>query len=177
MENTAPATFKYDAENEAKFQDLLGKYPTRQAVVIPALWLAHDQNRYLTPEIMDYVAERLEQSPVSVYAVVEFYSMFKTSPPGEHHIQLCHTLSCTMVGCEALTDLIHDEIGIRPGEKSADGTFSFETVECLGSCGTAPMMRLNKRYFENLTRDKMQRIIRACREGRDPAEEDRDQDR
>jgi len=174
MEKTAPATFIFDPENEAKFQDLLTRYPTKQAVVIPALWLAHDQYGYLSPEVMDYVAQRLEQSPVSVYAVVEFYSMFQTSPPGKYHIQLCHTLTCTMLGCEVLVDVIHDELGIGPGEKSSDGMFSFDTVECLGSCGTAPMMRLNKRYFENLNREKFQRIIRACREDRDPVGEDHD---
>jgi NADH-quinone oxidoreductase subunit E len=174
MENAATATFAFNAENEARFQELLPKYPTKQAVVIPALWLAHDQNGYLTPEAMDYVAQRLEQSPVSVYAVVEFYTMFHTSPPGKHHIQLCQTITCDMLGCDNLAGLIHDEIGIGPGEQTPDGLFSFEMVECLGSCGTGPMMRMDNRYFENLSRDKLQRVLRACKEGRDPAEEDRD---
>lgn len=174
MEQAATAAFEFSAQNEAKFLDLLGKYPTKQAVVLPALWLAMDQNAYVTTEIMEYVARRLDQSPVSVYAVVEFYTMFYTSPPGKYHIQICHNVTCTMLGCEDLENLVHDELGIGPGEKTKDGAFSLETVECLGSCGTAPMMRLNRRYFENLNRDKLQRIIRACREGRDPAEEDHD---
>lgn len=167
-------TFAFDAENEAKFQALLGKYPTKQAVVLPALWLVMDQQGWVNTDAMDYVARRLEQSSVAVYAVVEFYTMFLTSPPGRNHIQLCRTLSCTMLGCEDLQALITEQIGIGPGEKTEDGLFSFETVECLGSCGTAPMMRLGKRYYENLTRDKLSRIIRACREGRDPAVEDHD---
>jgi len=169
METTATTKFEYTPENEEKFQALLPKYPTKQAVVIPALWLAQDQNGYLTPEVMDYVARRLEQSPVSVYAVVEFYTMFHTSPPGQHHIQLCRTLSCTMLGCEDLQALIENKIGIGPGEKTPDGVFSFETVECLGSCGTAPMMRLNNRYFENLTVEKLDNILHACKNGQDPA--------
>jgi len=174
MESTAPTSFSYDADNEAKFQDLLTKYPTKQAVVLPALWLAQDQFGYLTPDLMDYVAKRLERPPVQVYSVVEFYTMFHTRPVGEHHIQVCQTLTCTMRGCEDLQDLIHDEIGIGPGEMTKDGKFSFETVECLGSCGTAPMMRMDNRYFEGLSREKLKRILQACKEGRNPADEDHD---
>jgi len=170
MESAAKPKFEFTPENEAKFQALLPKYPTKQAVVIPALWIAHDQNGYLTPDVMDYVARRLDQSPVSVYSVVEFYTMFHTSPPGKNHIMLCHTLTCTMRGCEDLQALIENKLGIGPGEKSTDGLFSFETVECLGSCGTAPMMRLNNRYFENLTAEKLDDIIDACKNGQDPAE-------
>lgn len=170
MEATASTNFEYTPESEAKFQDLLPKYPTKQAVVIPALWLAQDQHGYLSPEVMDYVARRLEQSPVSVYAVVEFYTMFHTSPPGKHHIQICRTLTCTMLGCEDLEALVENKLGIGPGEKTADGMFSFETVECLGSCGTAPMMRMDNRYFENLTAEKLDNIIHACKNGQDPAE-------
>jgi len=174
MESTTNKTFEFTQENEAEFQSLLTKYPTRQAVVLPALWLAQNQEGYLSPEAMDYVARRLEQSPVSVYSVVEFYTMFLTSPPGRHHIQLCHTLSCTMCGCEDLQDLISGELGIGPGGRTEDGLFSFDTVECLGSCSTAPMMRMGHHYYENLTRDKLNRIIRACRDNRDPREEDRE---
>ncbi len=170
MENAAPTAFEYDSENETRFQDLLTKYPTKQAVVIPALWLGQNQYGYLSPEVMDYVANRLEQSPVSVYSVVEFYTMFHTSPPGEHHIQMCHTLTCDLLGCESLTALIKDRLDIGPGEKTKDGKFSFETVECLGSCGTAPMMRMDNQYFENLTTEKLDKIIAACNEGRNPAE-------
>ena len=75
---------------------------------------------------------------MSVYAVVEFYTMFHTTPPGKHHIMMCRTLSCTMRGCEDLQALVTEKTGIKPGEKSKDGMFSLEMVECLGSCGTAP---------------------------------------
>jgi len=164
--------FAFNAKNEAAFLDLLTKYPTRRAVVLPALWLAQEQDGHLTVESMEYVARRLEQSPVSVFAAVEFYSMFKTEPVGEHQIQLCRTLSCVMRGCEDLQGTIERKLGVGPGEKTADGKFSFELVECLGSCGTAPVMRMDNRYWENLTVEKLERIIDACREGRDPATED-----
>lgn len=172
MTQTAQESFAFTPDNEAKFNDLVGKYPTKQAVVLPALWLAQDQNGgHLTTDIMDYVADRLEQAPVSVYAVVEFYTMFFTSPPGQHNIQICRTLTCTMRGCEDLAALVKKRLGIAPGEKTADGKFSLEMVECLGSCGTAPMMRMDNRYFENLTEEKLDRIITAAADGRDPAAE------
>ena len=164
--------FVFDGKNEAAFLDLLTKYPTRRAVVLPALWLAQEQEGHLTVESMEYVARRLEQSPVSVFAVVEFYTMFKTEPVGKHQVQLCRTLSCALRGCEDLQGTIERKLGIGPGEKTEDGKFSFELVECLGSCGTAPVMRMDNRYWENLTVEKLERIIDACREGRDPSTED-----
>ena len=164
--------FAYSPENEQKFKELLPKYPTTRAVILPALWLAQEQDGYLTVEAMEYVAKRLEQPAVAVFAVVEFYTMFKTEPTGKHHIQLCRTLSCWMRGYEDMQKLIERKIGIGPGEKSADGVFSFELVECLGSCGTAPMMRMDNRYWEDLTVDKFSRILDACKQGRDPSSED-----
>jgi len=164
--------FAFSPENEKRFQDLLPKYPDRRAVVLPALWLAQEQEGHLTLESMEYVAKRLEQPPVSVFAVVEFYTMFKTEAMGRHHLQVCRTLSCDMLGCENLQTVIEKKLGIGPGEKTADGMFSFETVECLGSCGTAPVMRMDNRYWENLSAEKLERIIDACREGRDPAAEE-----
>jgi len=164
--------FAFSAKNEAAFQELLPKYPSKRALVLPALWLAQEQDGHLTVESMEYVAKRLEQSPVSVFAVVEFYTMFKTEPMGKHHMQLCRTLSCVMRGCEDLQGMVERKLGIGPGERSHDGKFSFELVECLGSCGTSPVMRMDNRYWENLTVDKLERLIDACGEGRDPSSED-----
>lgn len=166
--------FAFSPENEKRFQELLPKYPTKRAVVLPALWLAQEQEGHLTVESMEYVAKRLEQPAVSVFAVVEFYTMFKTEAVGEHHLQVCRTLTCTMRGCEDLQTTIERKLGIGAGEKTADGKFSVEMVECLGACGAAPVMRMDNRYWENLTVDKLERIIDACREGRDPASEDFD---
>ncbi len=151
---------------------MLPRYPSKRAVVLPALWLAQEQEGHLTVESMEYVAKRLEQPAVSVFAVVEFYSMFKTELMGKHHIQICRTLTCDMCGCENLQATIHKKLGIGPGEKTADGVFSLEMVECLGSCGTAPVMRMDNRYWENLTVEKLGRIIDACREGKNPLPED-----
>jgi len=166
-----PTPFVFDERNEKRFQETLKKYPTRMAALLPTLWLAMLQNGYLTDEILEYVAGRLELSPVHVFAVAEFYTMFRTEPMGKYHIQLCRNLSCTFRGSEDLLARLAEEHGIFPGETTDDGVFSLELVECLGSCATAPVMRINDVYCENLTIDKLDQIIANCRAGNDPLEE------
>lgn len=164
-------TFTFDEANEKVFRETLEKYPTKMAVLLPALWLAQKQNGHITPEIMEYIAGRLELSPVHVFSVVEFYTMYHKSPPGKFHLQLCRTLSCTLRGCEELRRRVIETIGIEPGQKSDDGLFSFEEVECLGSCGTAPVLRVNDVYCENMTVERLDQIIDRCRAGEEPQEE------
>lgn len=158
-----PQKFAFSDENERVFQETLKKYPTKMAVLLPALWLCQRQHGYLTDDMLEYVAGRLDLSPVHVYAVVEFYTMFHRRPTGRYHVQLCRTLSCVLCGCEQIRDHLEDRLGIRPGETSADGLFSLEEVECLGSCGTAPVMRVNDVYCEKVTPEKVDRIIQTCK--------------
>ena len=169
MENEKP--FAFDEKNEKSFQEALKKYPTRMAALLPTLWLAMGQNGYLTEEILEYVAGRLDLSPVHVYAVAEFYTMFRDEPVGVYHLELCRNLSCTLSGSEDLAAHLAEKYGIFPGETTGDGMFSLELVECLGSCGTAPAMRVNDVYCENLTVEKLDRIIQGCRSGVEPEEE------
>jgi NADH-quinone oxidoreductase E subunit len=170
LDTSADEPFAYSAENEEKLQALLGKYPTTMAALLPALWLCQQQNGYLTDKTLEYVADRLGISPVHVFAVVEFYTMYHRRPPGKYHLQVCRTLSCYMLGAESIQDHITNKLGIGPGEKTEDGLFSFELVECLGSCGTAPVMRVNDVYCENLTPERIDEIIEGCRAGRLPQE-------
>jgi NADH-quinone oxidoreductase subunit E len=163
--------FSFDENNEKRFQATLKKYPTKMAALLPTLWLCQHQNGYLTNDILEYVAERLDLSPVHVYSVAEFYTMYHKRPPGQYHLQLCRTLSCVMCGAEMIRRHLRDAIGIEPGEQTEDGMFSLEEVECLGSCGTAPVLRVNDVYCENLTIEKLDKIISICREGGTPEEE------
>ena len=158
--------FAFDEEREQAFQETMKRYPTKMAVLLPALWLAQEQNGYLTNNILEYIAGRLDLSPVHVYSVVEFYTMYHRTPPGKYHIQLCRTLSCVLCKMEDIQGHLADKRGIRPGEKTEDGMFSMELVECLGSCGTAPVMRINDVYCENLDLEKVDRIIEDCKAGK-----------
>ena len=167
----ANGQFAFTPENEKRFNDLLPKYPTKMAVLLPALWLAQKQHGYLTDAALEYIAERLELSPVHVYSVVEFYSMYHRRPVGKYHVQLCRTLSCVLCGGENIQKQLEDKYGLKPGQVTDDGQFSLELVECLGSCGTAPMMRINEAYLENLTAERVDQIMQDCKAGKDPVEE------
>ena len=170
--STKPETgFKFDEKNEERFQETLGKYPTKMAVLLPALWLAQEQHGYLTDEMLEYVARRLDLSPVHVFSVVEFYTMYHRRPTGKYHLQLCRTLSCVLCGSEGIRRRIKERVGINPGEVSDDGMFSLEEVECLGSCGTAPVLRVNDAYCERLTLERVDEILDRCKAGETIEEE------
>jgi len=167
VENEVTSSVKFDDQTEQRFQALVGKYPTKEAALLPSLWLAREQFGYLPDEVLEYIASRLELAPVRVFSVVEFYTMYNREPVGRYHIQLCQNVTCTLRGSEQLLEVLTDQLGIGPGEISEDKAFSLETVECLGSCGTAPVVRINDTYYENLTIDRLLAIIEACRTGRD----------
>lgn len=171
MEKQLETNIKFDGEREKRFQETLGKYPTKEAVLLPALWLAQEQFGFLSDEVLEYVAARLDLSPVKVLAVCEFYTMYKRRAVGAFHLQLCRNLTCSLLGSEKLQAFIEDETGVKPGETSADGVFSLELVECLGSCGTAPVLRVNDTYFESITLDQIKIILDGCRKGTLPAPE------
>jgi NADH-quinone oxidoreductase subunit E len=163
--------FAFDDERERKFQELLPRYATKMAVLLPALWLAQEQNGYVTTDIMEYIAGRLDLSPVHVYSVAHFYTMYHKKQPGKYHVQVCRTLSCMLCGGEDIQAHLADKYGLRPGEVTEDGVFSMETVECLGSCGTAPVMRINDIYCENLTIEKVDKIMQTIKAGEEIQED------
>jgi NADH-quinone oxidoreductase subunit E len=153
---------KFNDQNQKEFEEILTHYPTKQAAILPTLWLVQNQEGWISPESMEYVAKILELSPVHVYSVVTFYTMFHTKPAGRNHIQVCRTLSCALRGSDDIINHIKDKLSIDEGEVSSDGKFSFCTVECLASCGTAPMMMINEKYHEDLTKEKVDEILEGC---------------
>ena len=114
---------------------------------------------YIEPITPDVVAKILEIAPSKVFSVASFYTMYKKEPTGKHFIQICRTLSCQLRGAEQVTKVICDKLNIGLGETSPDNKFTVMEVECLGSCGTAPMIQINDDYYENLTRSKIHQII------------------
>ena len=152
-------SFSFNDNTETTFQETLKKYPNKQAALLPTLWLAQKQNGHLSLEVQEYVASRLELSPVHVHGVVTFYTMYKEKPTGKFHLQVCRTLSCALNGCEKIINHLGEKHGIKTGEITDDGMFSLEQVECLASCGTGAMMQVNETYLENLTTDKVDQIL------------------
>ncbi|RXK05619.1 NADH-quinone oxidoreductase subunit NuoE family protein [Halarcobacter bivalviorum] len=155
--------FKYTEENEKEFQRIAKKYPKIDAMMLPALWLVQEQEGWVSPDAMVFVADKLGKTPIQVYEFATFYTMFNLKPIGTYHIELCKTLSCMVMGAPELKKFIKDTLGIGPGETSADGKFHFSEVECQGACGGAPMIALNNHYHENMSIEKLEKIIKECK--------------
>lgn len=142
---------------------ILPCYPNKRAALLPVLWLAQEQFGYLPNDALECVAKVLGLSPIHVYSVATFYTMFHRTPPGRHHIQVCRTLSCALNGADKIVDHLKDKLHIDEGGITADGRFSLCTVECLASCGIAPMMQVNDAYYENLTPGKVDGILESLK--------------
>ena len=155
--------FKYTEENEKEFQRILAKYPNSNAMMLPGLWLVQEQEGWVSPDAMLFMADKLGKTPIEVHSFASFYTMFNLEPIGTYHIELCKTLSCMIMGAPELKKFIKETLDIGPGETSADGKFHFSEVECQGACGGAPMIALNHTYHENLTVDKLDSLIKGCK--------------
>ena len=149
-----------------EYRALLGRYPTRRAALMPTLWLAQREFGWLSLPAMEYVAELMELPLAWVTSVASFYTMYWKEPKGRWHIQVCRNLSCALRGAGEVLHAIEGRLGIHDGERTADGRFSLEEVECLASCGTAPCLQVNNdEYHENLdvprTLELIERLARA----------------
>ena len=156
-------TVNFTPENQKKFNEFLTRYPNKRAALLPTLWIAQEQFCWLSNEVMEYVAHLLDLPPIKVYEVATFYTMFNKSPVGKYHIQVCRTLSCELCGKEQIVEHLKKKLGIELGETTPDGKFTLTEVECLGSCGTAPMAQINKDYHENLTTEIVDQLLSELR--------------
>lgn len=150
---------KFSDQSETRIQEALKRYPASRAALLPVLWIAQEEFGWISPEVMELVAKRLDLSPAHVYGVATFYTMFHKKPVGKYHLQVCRTLPCALMGCDLLRTHLKEKLGIEEGETTADGRFTLTTVECLASCGTGPAMRVNEKYYEGLTVEKVDEIL------------------
>lgn len=148
-----------------EFKDILSRYDSKRSALLPVLHHAQDEFGWLSNDVIAYVAELMDLSTTQVQEVISFYNMFHKKPVGEHHFQFCVTLSCWMFGSHQLMKTTCSRLGIREGETTSDGKFTVSGVECLGSCGSAPVVQVNETYYENLTPEKLNRLITSCKEG------------
>jgi len=159
-----PVQFSETALAEVK--RLVARYPEgkHKSALLPVLHLAQEQfGGWLSTETLDYVASLLQLSPIEVYEVATFYSMYNLQPVGKHVFEVCQTGPCMLNGSDEIIEYVWEKLGIRPGQTTTDGLFTLKTVECLGACGYAPMMQMGKHYREHLTRDKVDQIIAESR--------------
>jgi NADH-quinone oxidoreductase E subunit len=144
----------------------VSRYPRKEAAMLPVLHLAQKQFGYVSHDVMELVGRALEVPVNRVQDVVSFYTMFYEKPVGMYHIQVCHTLSCAVRGAAQVVEYLEHKCGVKCGEgPSTDGRFSIMRVECLGSCGTAPMMQVNDDYYENLTKAGIDELIEKWKKG------------
>lgn len=148
--------------------EILKRYPDKRSALLPVLNIAQREFGWISEPVMTYVAGLLELTPPKVFEVVTFYTLLNQKPVGKYHIQVCRALSCALMGAEDVVSYLQKKLGIRVGETTPDGLFTLRTVECLASCGTAPMMQVNEAYYENLTRGKMDRIMEGLKKGERP---------
>lgn len=150
---------KFSDESLKRFGEIVGRYPKKEAAMLPVLYLAQREFGYLSCEAIEYVARLMDVPVARVYGVVTFYTMLNMKPIGRHHIQVCRTLPCALAGAERITAAIKAKLGVGVGETTADGRFTLSEVECLASCGTAPMMQVNDDYYENLNEQSVGEIL------------------
>jgi len=151
--------FVLSPEREKQIAQLLERYPTRRAALIPLLWLCQRQYGWITPEIIDWVAKRLDVSTAVVKGVVTFYTMFFEHEVAPNVVWVCRTLSCDLRGGKAIQEHLEKRLGCGAGGTSKDGKFTLMKAECLAACGQAPMVQINDDYFEDLTVEKLDRIL------------------
>jgi NADH-quinone oxidoreductase subunit E len=150
----------FSPEVEAEIDRHLAKYPVKRSAILPLMFIVQrERGGWLDPPGVAYLADRLGVRITDIWEVATFYSMINTEPVGKYHIQICKTLSCKIMGEPKITEHVCKKLGIRPGETTSDGRFSVSLVECLGSCGTAPMFQIGFDYHENLTTEKVDEIL------------------
>lgn len=151
--------FSFTQENLEKIERVVAKYPEKQAAVMPLLYIAQEQNGFVSVDAMQEIARILEMDETDVLGVVTFYSMYHQKQMGKYHIQVCTNVSCMLRGGYEIYDAVQKKLGLKNGEVTEDHKFSLEEVECMGSCGTAPMIAVNEDFFENLSKEKALEII------------------
>lgn len=136
------------------------KYPQKMAATLPVLWMIQDKYNWISTNAMKYVAKLLDVPDDHVYGVVTFYTMYNKKPMGKVHLQICTNVSCMLNGAYDIYNYISDKLKIKNKQTTEDGMFTIEEVECLGSCGTAPMLQVNNReFYENLELQKIDSLL------------------
>jgi NADH-quinone oxidoreductase E subunit len=150
---------KYRTEIES----ILARYPVKRSALLPLLYLAQEEEGYVTEAAMTEIAGILKLTPPQVYETVTFYTMLNLKPVGKFHIQVCKSLMCALVGSDQVLAWLRTRLGVGPGQTTADRMFTVSAVECLAACGTGPMMQINDDYYERLTEEKVDRILADLR--------------
>ncbi len=155
--------FALSEENQKELDRALSRYPDKRSALLPALNLVQRQEGHVSPEAITFLSRRFDLSPMDVWGVLSFYTMLKTKPVGRYHIQVCTNITCGILNSEDLVRHLEHVLRIKVGETTRDGLFSLETVECLCYCGNAPVIQVNDKYYGDMTREKVDKLLEDCR--------------
>jgi NADH-quinone oxidoreductase E subunit len=153
-------------ERVERAREIIGRYPHPRSALLPLLYLAQEQDGYLTDDAMVHIAELLDLSAAEVLGTASFYTMFKREPVGRHLVSLCTNIACLLDGAYALLEHAEDTLGIKAGVTTDDGEFTLEEVECLALCDKAPCIQINYRFFESVTPESFDQLVQDARDGR-----------
>jgi NADH-quinone oxidoreductase subunit E len=154
---------QFSSEFETRFAEMLGHYPTKRSVLVPTLLYAQDEAGFLSDEVVQEIASRLELTELDVRNVISYYSMLTTKPRGKFNVQVCTNIACMLRGGEELYAHCRKKLGIGHKQTTADGTFTLEEVECIGACSWAPAVQVNYDFHENLTVEKLDKVLDGCK--------------
>ena len=157
------APVAWPAAARAQIAELLTHYPNTRSAILPVMWIAQREWGWLSPAVLRLVANTVGLSETEVFGVATFYTMFNLQPIGRHHLQVCMTLSCSLMGADRLFRHLEARLGIGHGETTPDGRFTLRRVECLAACGGGPCLQVNEAYHENLDEAKVDRLLETLR--------------
>jgi NADH-quinone oxidoreductase subunit E len=150
---------KFSDEFETRFTQMVGHYPTKRSVLVPTLLYAQDEVGYLSDEVIQEIARRLELTELDVRNVISYYSMLTTKPRGKYNVQVCTNIACMLRGGEELFAHCRKKLGIGHKQTTQDGRFTLEEVECIGACSWAPAVQVNYDFHEDLTVEKLDKVL------------------
>jgi NADH-quinone oxidoreductase subunit E len=161
---TAPAPpLEWTPAQKAEVDAALGRYPNKRSAVLPVLWIAQREWGWLSPSALKLVAATVELPEPEVFGIATFYTMFNLKPVGRHHLQVCMTLSCSLMGADRLFRHLERKLGVSHGETTADGRFTLRRVECLAACGMGPCMQVNLDYHQDLDEAKADALLETLK--------------
>ncbi len=159
----APEIHDWPEKLKPAVAEAISHYPVKRSAVLPLLWIAQNEWGWLPPDAMRLVARSLELNEPEVFGIATFYTMFNLQPVGRHHLQVCMTLSCSLMGADKLFRHLQKKLGVGHGETTADGRFTLRKVECLAACGYAPCMQVGFDYHEHLDEAKVDALLETLK--------------
>ena len=159
---------RLNPDNERLAHEIIGRYPRKKSALIPLLHLAQEQDGWVTDEAMAHIAELVEVTPAEVLGTCSFYEMFKRHRVGSYHVNICHGISCHLLGADELLHHAEERLGVKGGGTTADGIFTVEGVECIAACTEAPCLQVNYRYENRVSIGDLDRLLDDLATGRRP---------